>query len=98
MSISRRDFGVCAAAVATAGLFAAASSPAGAATFGAGDRRCATCDFWAGQRTVAADKSTVTVADGTTGTCNNPQSPLYNRPTRPDQIFNNGYVRWRALG
>jgi hypothetical protein len=96
MRISRRDFG--AVAIATIGCGRVASGPAAAATFQASDRRCATCDFWGGQRAVGADKAAVTVADGTTGICNNPQSPLYNRPTRPDQIFNNGYRRWRELG
>ena len=98
MSISRRNFGFVATAFATMGLGTASPRPASAATFQSSDRRCATCDFWAGQRTLSADKSSVTVADGATGTCNNPQSPLYNRPTRPDQIFNNGYRRWQGLG
>jgi hypothetical protein len=98
MRISRRDFGGGAVAIVVASAGATASGPAAAATFQSTDRRCATCDFWGGQRTVSADKSAVTVADGASGTCNNPQSPLYNRPTRPDQIFNNGYRRWQGLG
>jgi len=98
MSISRRDFGAAAAAIATLGAASVTPRKASAATFQSSDRRCATCDFWGGQRALNADKSTVTVADGTTGICNNPQSPLYNRQARPDQIFNNGYRRWRELG
>lgn len=95
MSVSRREFAKCAAGAAT---LAAGLSTAHAATFQASDRRCATCDFWGGQRSAAADKASVTVADGATGICNNPQSPLYNRQARADQIFNNGYRRWRELG
>lgn len=97
MSVSRRSFAKCAALAATVGVGFGFGAEAQAATFQASDRRCATCDFWGGQRTVAGDKSSVTVADGTTGVCNNPQSPLYNRQARPDQIFNNGYRRWREL-
>jgi hypothetical protein len=96
MNLSRRDFAKYAAGAATLG--AGLPSAAQAATFQASDRRCATCDFWGGQRTAAADKSNVTVADGATGQCNNPQSPLYNRQARADQVFNGGYRRWRDLG
>lgn len=97
MSISRRKF-TAAGAVVLAGGVALSIRRAKAATFQASDRRCATCDFWGGQRTAAADKGSVTVADGVTGLCNNPQSPLYNRQSRADQVFNNGYRRWRELG
>lgn len=98
MSFSRRSFAKCVALAVTAGATLNFASGAQAATFPASDRRCATCDFWGGQRTSAADKTSVTVADGTTGICNNPQSPLYNRQARADQLFNNGYRRWRELG
>ena len=98
MFVSRRDFAKCAAGAASLAASLASTPKAHAATFQASDRRCATCDFWGGQRSAAADKSSVTVADGTTGICNNPQSPLYNRQTRADQVFNNGYRRWRELG
>jgi len=98
MSVSRRSLGKVAALVVTVGAGLRLTSDAQAATFQASDRRCATCDFWGGQRNAAADKASVTVADGTTGICNNPQSPLYNRQARADQIFNNGYRRWREIG
>jgi hypothetical protein len=98
MSVSRRSFAKCVALAVTASGGLTLATKAQAATFQASDRRCATCDFWGGQRTVAGDKSSVTVADGATGVCNNPQSPLYNRQARADQVFNNGYRRWRDLG
>ena len=98
MSLSRRSFGKGVAVVVTAGTGLRLAPKAQAATFQASDRRCATCDFWGGQRNTAADKGSVTVADGATGICNNPQSPLYNRQARADQIFNNGYRRWQELG
>lgn len=97
MSISRREFAATGAAALVGGA-TLASRQATAATFQASDRRCATCDFWGGQRSAATDKASVAVADGATGICNNPQSPLYNRQARADQIFNNGYRRWRELG
>ena len=83
---------------AAALLVAGSGNDAAAATFSANDRRCATCDFWGGQRSLAADRRNVTTADGATGICNNPQSPLYNRQARADQVFANGYRRWRELG
>jgi hypothetical protein len=70
---------------------------ASAASFAETDRRCATCDFWGGQRSLAADRRSVSTADGATGICNNPQSPLFNRQARADQVFANGYRRWRDL-
>lgn len=98
MPVSRRSFAKSVAIAATIGAGLRLAPEAEAATFQAADRRCATCDFWGGQRSAAADKGSVTVADGATGICNNPQSPLYNRQARADQIFNNGYRRWRDLG
>lgn len=80
-----------------AALLAAGSGDAAAASFAEIDRRCATCDFWGGQRSLAADRRSVSTADGATGICNNPQSPLFNRQTRADQVFANGYRRWREL-
>lgn len=82
---------------AAAMLLAGAVNDAAAASFAASDRRCATCDFWGGQRSLAADRRSVTTADGATGICNNPQSPLFNRQARADQVFPNGYQRWREL-
>jgi hypothetical protein len=82
---------------AAATLLAGAVQDAAAASFAASDRRCATCDFWGGQRSLAADRRSVTTADGATGICNNPQSPLFNRQARADQVFPNGYQRWREL-
>jgi hypothetical protein len=97
--LTRRGFqGVAAGAAAAAAAALGAAGRARAADFRASDRRCATCDFWRGARTASADRQTVTVADGTTGICSNPQSPLYNRPTRPDQVFNQGYRKWADLG
>jgi hypothetical protein len=83
---------------AAALLLAGGGNDAAAASFAANDRRCATCDFWGGQRSLAADRRSVTTADGATGICNNPQSPLFNRQARADQVFANGYRRWRELG
>jgi hypothetical protein len=96
--ITRRDVAGLAAGAVALGAGLTLPSAARAATFQASDRRCATCDFWGGQRTAAADKSGVSAADGATGICNNPQSPLYNRQARADQVFNGGYRRWRELG
>lgn len=79
-------------------LVAGTSEQAAAASFAATDRRCATCDFWGGQRSLAADRRSVTTADGATGACSNPQSPLFNRQARADQVFANGYRPWRELG
>lgn len=98
MSISRPSFGVGTLAIGTAGLGGATPSPAFAATIQASDPRAATCGFWGGRRTMGADKSAVTVPGGTTGLCDNPQSPLHDRPTRPDQVFQNGYRRRREIG
>lgn len=82
---------------AAALVLAGGGNDAAAASFAANDRRCATCDFWGGQRSLAADRRSVTTADGATGICNNPQSPLFNRQARADQVFANGYRRWREL-
>jgi hypothetical protein len=79
-------------------LLAGLPEAAAAASFATTDRRCATCDFWGGQRSLAADRRSVTTADGATGICSNPQSPLFNRQTRADQIFANGYRPWREFG
>jgi len=98
MSTSRREFSRQAVGAATLATILPFAPEVRAATFQAADRRCATCDFWGGQRTVAVDKASVITADGATGLCNNPQSPLYNRQSRADQVFNNGYRRWRELG
>jgi len=84
--------GGCASAV-----LAGASGKAAAASFAATDRRCATCDFWGGPRSLAADRRSVTTVDGATGVCGNPQSPLFNRQPRADHVFANGYRRWREL-
>jgi len=98
MTITRREFAAGAVFAGTLGAGALGATDAKAATFQASDRRCATCDFWGGQRTLAGDKTSVTVADGATGICGNSQSPLYNRQARADQVFNNGYRRWREFG
>lgn len=58
-------------------------------------RKCATCRFWGGTRSVSADRKTV-VASGK-GTCNNPKSPAYGKQTRPDQGAA-VWERWEALG
>ncbi len=97
MDISRRDFAGIAALALVGGSQIVSPSRAQAATFPAGERRCATCDYWKGQRTLSSDKTSVGVADGATGICGNPQSPLYNRPTRPDQLFNAGYRKWADI-
>jgi hypothetical protein len=94
----RREVLVAVGCCALALLVAGGGNDAAAASFAASDRRCATCDFWGGQRSLAADRRSVTTADGATGICNNPQSPLYNRQARADQVFANGYRRWRELG
>lgn len=94
MKLTRRGIAFAMAGTAFAGI----ATDAAASTFQSGDRRCATCEFWSGQRSLAADKSSVTVAPGATGTCGNPQSPLFNRQARADQLFANGYRRWKELG
>jgi hypothetical protein len=71
---------------------------AAAASFANTDRRCATCDFWGGHRSLATDRRSVTTAEGATGICGNPQSPLFNRQSRADQGFERGHRRWRELG
>lgn len=94
-ALTRRQFqaGLC----ATAAVLLAAR-PVQAADFPANERFCATCNYWTGARTVSADRQSVTVADGVRGTCTNPRSPRYNQQTRPDQLFPNGWERWRELG
>lgn len=74
-----------------------AVGPAQARNFSATDKKCATCDFWGGQRQAAADKRSVIVAADATGLCGNPRSPLHNRLSRPDQGFADGHRRWRSL-
>lgn len=82
-----------------AGTAVAAALPAAAQTaFPATERKCATCDFWKGARTASADKASVSVASGARGICGNPQSPLFNKESRADQVFANGWKRWSALG
>lgn len=58
-------------------------------------QRCATCEFWAGQRSISPDGQFV-IATGR-GTCMNPQSPAFQRQVAPDQGVR-VWVRWRALG
>lgn len=95
---SRRDFlrafGV--AGLATVGgttvsqpAMAEASIPATAT------RKCGTCRFWGGARSVSQDRKTV-IASGK-GACNNPKSPAYQKQTRPDQGAP-VWERWEALG
>jgi hypothetical protein len=84
-----------------AGLAMVAGAPgvasAQARNIPATDKKCATCDFWGGQRQAAADKRSVIVAADATGLCSNPRSPLYNRMSRADQGFADGHRRWRSL-
>ncbi|ADZ68481.1 hypothetical protein [Polymorphum gilvum] len=58
-------------------------------------RKCATCEFWGGSRTVSADRKWVEASG--TGTCNNPASPAYRKKTRPDQGAP-VWQRWSRLG
>jgi hypothetical protein len=95
--MSRREFAKCADSVASIATGLSSIPATQATTFRASDRRCATCDFWGGQHNAAADKASVTVADGATGFGDNTQGPLFDRQARSNQIFNNGYRRWRDL-
>lgn len=92
---SRRRFSAGALALLAAGGLAPAR--ARAAEYPAGEPRCATCDFWGGAREIAAGGKAVTVAEGVTGQCNNQKSPLYQKQTKPTQLFKAGYVRWKQL-
>ncbi|MCK6438841.1 MAG: hypothetical protein L6Q71_01410 [Planctomycetes bacterium] len=95
--LSRRAFATAACCAAVGGITLLTSGDAVAATVSAGERKCATCNFWGGQRTAAADKKSVTVADGARGKCGNPNSPLYNKDSRFDQGFQQGWKQWEAL-
>jgi len=95
-SPSRRRF-TAGALVTTAALALGAGPTRAQTVVAAATRRCATCDFWGGKRIAAADKSGVTIEPGATGICSNPRSPLYNRASRSDQLFDAGYKRWRDL-
>ncbi|MFN4281267.1 MAG: hypothetical protein ACK4NA_01365 [Alphaproteobacteria bacterium] len=96
--LTRRDVFLAVGTVAATGaLLGVAPRRASAATFSNADRRCATCDYWGGPRTITADKSRIETPDGATGICGNPKSPLHSKPTRADQVFNNGWMKWQAL-
>lgn len=58
-------------------------------------RKCATCEFWGGKRSLSADRAFVEASG--TGTCRNPKGPVYNKKTRPDQGAP-VWVRWSRLG
>jgi hypothetical protein len=96
-SISRRHILYKSGFGASVILASSGENSASAASFSSDDRRCATCDFWGGQRSLAANRRSVTTAAGATGVCKNPQSPLFNKQSRADQVFANGHRRWREL-
>jgi len=58
-------------------------------------RKCATCRYWGGVRRISEDGGTVT-ADGK-GWCNNPNSPAYQKQTKPTQGAP-VWTKWDALG
>jgi hypothetical protein len=95
-TITRRCFAGC-GALAAAALFGIAPSPAAALTMTGADRKCGTCQHWRGARTLAADKRSVTIADGTKGMCGNSGSPMFNKETSATQVFNGGYAKWGEL-
>jgi len=45
--------------------------------------KCATCAYWGGERRVDPGRGVVEAGDK--GYCNNPQSPAYQKQTRPTQ-------------
>jgi hypothetical protein len=58
-------------------------------------KKCATCRYWGGVRRISKDGETV-VAEGK-GWCNNPDSPAYQKQTKPTQGAP-VWTRWDALG
>lgn len=83
--------------LAIAGGAVAAPSSADAATKipASAQKKCATCQYWGGVRKVSKDGETVT-ADGK-GWCNNPDSPAYQKKTKPDQGAP-VWEKWSVLG
>ena len=59
------------------------------------ESRCATCEFWGGQRHVSADRKNVTAAG--TGFCNNAKSPMYQKKTPHDHMMSETWKKWDAL-
>ncbi|GAB4350231.1 MAG: hypothetical protein Kow0026_06220 [Oricola sp.] len=58
-------------------------------------RKCATCNFWGGSRSISADGKWVEASGK--GRCGNPKSPAYKTMTKPDQGAP-VWERWDALG
>ena len=54
------------------------------------DGRCATCEFWGGQRRRSESGATITVTG--LGWCNNPKSPDYRKMTSPEHGPDGGSV------
>lgn len=60
------------------------------------ENRCATCNFWGGERRVSADGKELTV--GGLGWCNNPDSPNYLKLTSPEHGPMDMWRKWSVLG
>lgn len=58
-------------------------------------QHCATCEYWGGQRRLAADGKTLTVMG--LGWCNNPGSPNHQMLTSPEHGPMDVWRRWAAL-
>jgi len=59
--------------------------------------RCATCEFWGGQRRLSESGGAITVTG--LGWCNNPKSPNYRKMTSPEHgPMREVWKKWGALG
>ena len=59
--------------------------------------RCATCEFWGGQRRLSENGTAITVTG--LGWCNNPKSPNYRKMTSPEHGPMGGvWKKWAPLG
>ncbi|WP_169546468.1 hypothetical protein [Sneathiella aquimaris] len=58
-------------------------------------RKCATCQYWGGARSISQDGKYVEAVGK--GECENPKSPAYQRQTKPDQGAP-VWVKWQKLG
>ena len=100
---SRRDVllgsGKLAAGIAAVGaLVGIAAGRADATTMSVGSdtkSRCATCEFWGGQRHVSEDGKTVMVSS--LGYCSNPKSPNYQKVTGPQTGPMAVWKKWGAI-
>ena len=85
-------------AAAIGALSGIGARPAAAATMPVGSdtkNRCATCEFWGGQRKVSEDGKSVVVSS--LGYCSNPKSPNYQKVTGPQTGPMAVWKKWGAI-